>query len=150
EECGWLCSNDCRGAVLHRRRLLGAELPVPPCPGSREMTDMTASPTTEVTIRRGGFDLGGWLLTILTIICAAIWFFPLYWAGITTFKAEDEAVRPGFAPLPEALNLDSYAYIIQNSSMPIWYVNSTITSVAVTVIVVLVAACAGYAISQLR
>lgn len=114
------------------------------------MTDMTASPTTEVTIRRGGFDLGGWLLTILTIICAAIWFFPLYWAGITTFKAEDEAVRPGFAPLPEALNLDSYAYIIQNSSMPIWYVNSTITSVAVTVIVVLVAACAGYAISQLR
>lgn len=109
-----------------------------------------ASSATATPKRRRFFDFGGLLLSLLTIVCAAIWFFPLYWAMVTSFKTDDEAVRPGVNLLPDGLHLDGYAFVIQNSQLPIWYVNSTITSVAVTVIAVMMSACAGYAISQLK
>jgi multiple sugar transport system permease protein len=94
-------------------------------------------------------DVGGILLTILTIICAAIWFFPLYGALVTSFRPEDETTK-SLSLLPEQPTLASYLYVIQNSKLPIWYLNSTITSVLVTVIAVFMAACCAYAISQLR
>ena len=95
-------------------------------------------------------DIGGWLLSILTVICAAVWFFPLYWAVVTSLKTDDETVRPGLNLLPDNPNFNGYAFVIQNSELPIWYLNSIITSVSVTVLAVLMAACTGYAISQLR
>lgn len=106
--------------------------------------------TPVIHARRRFFDLGGALLTAITAICAAIWFFPLYWAVVTSLKSDDETVRPGLNLLPESASFDGYAFVIQNSRLPIWYLNSTITSVSITVIAVLMAACTGYAISQLR
>lgn len=102
------------------------------------------------TSGRGFFDLGGWLLTAITVVVAAIWFFPLYWAVVTSFKTDDESVRAGVNLLPDALNFSGYLFVILNSSLPIWYLNSVITSVGVTVLAVFMAACTGYAISQLR
>ncbi len=102
------------------------------------------------TSGRGFIDLGGWFLTAITVVVAAIWFFPLYWAVVTSFKTDDEAVRAGVNLLPDALNLSGYLFVILNSSLPIWYLNSVITSVGVTVLAVFMAACTGYAISQLR
>jgi multiple sugar transport system permease protein len=95
-------------------------------------------------------DLGAVLLTLLTIISAAIWFFPVFWALSTSLKTDQEAVRPGLNLLPEAPSLNGYLYVLQNSNIGIWYVNSTITSVSVTLLVLLLSACCGYAISQLR
>lgn len=115
------------------------------------MTDATANGQHQVAGRRPRFfDPGSWMLNLLTLTFAAIWFFPVYWALATSFKTDDEAVRPGVSLLPESLHLDGYAFVIQNSDLPIWYVNSFITSGAVTVLAVFMAACAGYAISQLR
>lgn len=104
-----------------------------------------------VVTRRSRFlDLGGILLTALTAISAVIWFFPVFWALSTSLKTDAEAVRPGLNLLPEAPTLDGYLYVLARSNIGIWYVNSTITSVAVTVIVIFMSACCGYAISQLR
>ena len=96
------------------------------------------------------FNLGAWLLSGLTVIAAAIWFFPIYWAIITSIRTDDEAVRAGFDLIPDAPTLGGYIYVILNSNIGRWYLNSTITSVAITFLVVAMAACAGYAISQLR
>lgn len=100
--------------------------------------------------RRRFLDLGGILLTVLTVVAAAVWFFPVFWAVSTSLKTDDEAVRPGLNLLPEAPTLDRYLYVIEHSNIGIWYLNSTITSVAITVIVLFMSACCGYAISQLR
>ena len=43
------------------------------------MSDQHATPA-----RR--FDLGATLLTLLTIIAAAIWFFPVYWGIVTSLR----------------------------------------------------------------
>jgi len=89
-------------------------------------------------------------LTALTVICAAVWFFPIYWALVTSFKLEDETTRRTIELLPEHPTLASYIYMLERSSLLVWYLNSTIVSIAVTILVIFMGACCGYAISQLR
>ena len=98
---------------------------------------------------RRRIDVGGALLTTLTAICAALWFFPVYWAIATSVRADDQTVVE-FSLIPAKPTLANYIFDIQNSNLPIWYLNSTIVSVSVTVIAVFMAACTGYAISQLN
>ncbi|HEY3624058.1 MAG TPA: carbohydrate ABC transporter permease [Roseiarcus sp.] len=86
----------------------------------------------------------------MTTLCLAIlWAFPLYWGLVTTFKPEYEVVRPGVQLWPEHFTLEAYIHVLTRTKIGLWYINSLITSVAVTVIVVMMAAGAGYAISQL-
>ena len=96
------------------------------------------------------FNLGSWVLMGLTVIAAAIWFFPIYWALITSIRTDDEAVRAGFDLIPDAPTLGGYIYVILNSNIMRWYLNSIITAGSITFLVVAMSACAGYAISQLR
>jgi multiple sugar transport system permease protein len=95
-------------------------------------------------------DVGGLILTLATVAFALIWFFPLYWAMITTFKPEVEVVRPYIELWPEHFTLDGYIYVLTHSRIGYWYVNSVIVALSVTVLVVFMGACCGYAISQLR
>ena len=102
--------------------------------------------------RRGAafIDLGGILLTILTVIVSCVWFFPVFWALSTSLKTDQEAIADGINIFPSNPTLNNYLYIIQHSDLPTWYLNSTITSVGITFLVIFMSACCGYAISQLR
>ena len=113
------------------------------------MTMSTAAAAAGERRRGRRFDLGGALLTILTLIAATIWFFPIYWALVTSFRTDDESIR-SYSLWPEHPTLNGYLYIIQRSKLPIFYLNSTIVSVSVTVLSLAMSVCAGYAISQLR
>jgi multiple sugar transport system permease protein len=96
------------------------------------------------------FDIGGAVLTVFTIAFAAVWAFPLYWAVITTFKPEDEVVRPYIELWPDTFTLQAYIHIITNTNLGIWYFNSILTASAIAALVILMGAACGYAISQLR
>lgn len=93
-------------------------------------------------------DPGALLLTGLTGIAAVLWFFPVYWAIATSLRFDDQTVKD-FALWPKDPTLSAYIFDITHSNLPIWYLNSTIISVSVTCLVVFMAACTGYAISQL-
>jgi multiple sugar transport system permease protein len=95
------------------------------------------------------FDAGGLVLSVLTLICAIVWAFPLYWAVITTLKPEFQVVQPGIDLWPRTLTFDAYTHILLNTQIGTWYINSLVTSLGVTVLVVLMGATCGYAISQL-
>lgn len=99
------------------------------------------------TIRN--LDLAGLAITLVTVVAAVIWAFPLYWAIVTTFKQESEVVQAGVKLWPEHVTLENYVHVLTETKIGYWYINSLITSGAVTVIVVIMAAGAGYAISQL-
>lgn len=101
-----------------------------------------------MNIRR--INLAGLAITLITLIAAIIWAFPLYWAVVTTLKPEFEVVEKGFRLLPKVYTLAGYVFVMFNTKIGLWYVNSMITSLAVTVLVVSMAAACGYAISQLR
>jgi multiple sugar transport system permease protein len=112
------------------------------------MTDMTMTNTRATRLRR--INLAGGIITGLTVLGAVIWAFPLYWAVITSLKVEQDVLTPGIQLLPERWTLDNYIHVLTKTQAGIWYLNSLVTSLAVTVIVVLTSAAAGYAISQLR
>ncbi|MCF1741837.1 carbohydrate ABC transporter permease [Paradevosia shaoguanensis] len=95
------------------------------------------------------FDLGGAILAVITVLSAIVWAFPLYWGIITTLKPEFQVVEPGFNPWPRTFTLEAYIHILTHTNIGLWYLNSLMTSLAVTVLVVLMGAGAGYAISQL-
>lgn len=110
-----------------------------------------SAPMTEAQARRiRHLDVAGLIITVLSVICAIIWVFPLYWAAVTTLKPETEVIRPYIELWPQHFTLDAYFHVINNTGIGIWYVNSIVTSIAVTVLVVLMGVTCGYAISQLR
>jgi multiple sugar transport system permease protein len=117
---------------------------------SVQRLEMTAQPAAGRFAKLNRLDAVGLLITLLTLVGAVIWAFPLYWGLITTFKHEYEIVRPGFQPWPEHFTFENYVHVLLQTKIGYWYINSLITSVAVTVLVVMMAASAGYAISQLH
>lgn len=96
------------------------------------------------------FDIGGLILSLVTLVCAVLWAFPLYWAVVTSLKPEFQVVEPGFAPWPRTLTFEAYVHILTNTRIGVWYMNSLVTSLGVTILVLLMGATCGYAISQLR
>jgi multiple sugar transport system permease protein len=114
-------------------------------------TPLTAEAVAGTTLRNTRhLDIGGLILTLLTVAAALIWAFPLYWAMVTTLKPEDEVVRPAVELWPEHFTLDAYIHILTNTRIGIWYLNSLLTAAVITAVVIFMAACCGYAISQLR
>lgn len=95
-------------------------------------------------------DWGGLALTLITVVCALIWAFPLYWAAITTFKPETEVVRPFIELWPETFTLEAYSHVLHNTNIGLWYLNSLVIAVSVTFLVIVSGMACGYAISQLN
>jgi multiple sugar transport system permease protein len=103
---------------------------------------------TAGTARRWSF--WGGLITGLTVLCAILWAFPLYWGVISSLKPEDEVVRPYIELWPDNLTFQHYVHALTATQIGAWYVNSIAVAIGVTVITVGTAMLCGYAISQLR
>jgi multiple sugar transport system permease protein len=111
--------------------------------------EVFAAPRARRLARLRHLDLVGLVITAATLVGAALWAFPLYWGLVTTFKPENEVVRPAVQLWPEHFTFENYVHVLLETKIGIWYVNSLITSAAATLLVIVTAAGAGYAISQL-
>jgi multiple sugar transport system permease protein len=89
------------------------------------------------------------VLTAATLIAAAVWFFPLYWAIVTSLRT-DESVVAGAGLIPDQFQLGAFASALFNTKLLSWYVNSIGTAVLITAIVIVCGMMCAYAISQLR
>jgi multiple sugar transport system permease protein len=96
------------------------------------------------------FSILGRVCTLLTVIMALAWIFPVYWIAATSLKSETEtiAVPPTFVPWPP--NFDAFIYVIQNSPIFRWYLNTIVVSVSVTVLTILFSLMCAYALSRLE
>ncbi len=112
--------------------------------------EIVASARTGRLSRLRRLDLVGLLITVVTLLGGVLWAFPLYWGLVTTFKPEYLVVKPVVHLWPEHFTVENYVHVLTETKIGLWYINSLITSGAVTVIVVMMAAGAGYAISQLN
>jgi multiple sugar transport system permease protein len=117
---------------------------------SVSVADIAAPSGSRALARLRHLDLVGIVITLVTLALAVLWAFPLYWGLVTTFKPEYEVVRPGVQLWPEHFTFENYTHALLQTKIGLWYVNSLITSGAVTIIVVIMGAGAGYAISQLQ
>lgn len=92
----------------------------------------------------------GGVITVLTIVFAILWAFPLYWGVISSLKPEDEVVRPYIELWPENLTFSHYVHAITDTQIVAWYINSIAVAVGVTVITIVTSFLCGYALSQLK
>lgn len=89
------------------------------------------------------------ILGVATIGIGCIWIFPLYWAFVTSIRAEENVV--GNATLwPNDFDLHAYANALFDTKLMVWYVNSIGTAVIATVVVLLFSVMCAYALSQIR
>ena len=108
----------------------------------------TMSPRRQRVIKT--LDVVGLIATLATVIAAIIWAFPIYWGLVTTFKVENEIVQPGVEFWPRNFTIEAYTHVLFNTNIGTWYINSLVTALGTTVLVVFMGALAGYAISQLK
>ena len=96
------------------------------------------------------FSVLGGLCTLLTMIMALAWVFPVYWIAATSLKSETQtiAVPPSLVPWPP--NFDAFIYVIQNSPIFRWYFNTIVVSVSVTVLTILFSLMCAYALSRIE
>ncbi len=116
---------------------------------SLDRADFVAPPAQSRLARLRRIDGFGLVITLGTLALAIVWAFPMYWGLVTTFKPEYEIVRPGVQLWPDHFTVENYVHVLLRTKIGLWYLNSLITSGAVTLIVVAMAVGAGYAISQL-
>jgi multiple sugar transport system permease protein len=81
---------------------------------------------------------------------AALWLIPLLWALDTSFKPEGETTRIPLSWIPTKFTLDAYRQVLAAGQIGQWMINSAITSVLVTVLVVLLSSLAAYGFSRTR
>lgn len=92
----------------------------------------------------------GGALTVLTVVMAILWAFPIYWGMVSSIKPEDEVVRPYIELWPDTLTFEHYIHAITETQIGRWYLNSVISAVGTTVITIITSMFCGYALSQLR
>jgi multiple sugar transport system permease protein len=98
----------------------------------------------------GASNWSGRALTTLTVLGALIWFFPLYWAIVTSLKSDTEVVSPASGLLPKEPTIEPYLYVIGRSSIVQWYINSVGTSTIIASVVLAISVCCAYALSQIQ
>ena len=98
---------------------------------------------------KSGSRIENGLVTAATLVAAAIWFFPLYWALVTSLRTE-ESVVAGSRLIPDQFELGAYVSALFNTRLLSWYFNSIGTALITTVIVIVCGMMCAYAISQLR
>jgi multiple sugar transport system permease protein len=95
-----------------------------------------------------GKTIGNVLLLLLTVVIACTWAFPIYWAIVTSIKPEQDVVNKTTL-IPDVLNFSGYYYALFETKLSTWYLNSIVTSVTVTVVVILISVMCAYALSQI-
>ncbi len=96
------------------------------------------------------FNVWGGIITVLTVLAALLWAFPLYWGVVSSLKPEHQVVRNYIELWPETLTFQHYIHAVTATQLGRWYVNSIAVAVGVTVITIASSMLCGYALSQLR
>jgi len=91
----------------------------------------------------------GWLVYLLLIFFALIYLYPFLIQIGTSFKTDPEATANPLNPIPQEWTLDAYRSLRQRD-FPLWFMNSVIVTLCVTVGRVFLDSLAGYALARLH
>jgi multiple sugar transport system permease protein len=90
------------------------------------------------------------ILTAATILFGLVWVFPLYWAFNTSLSLDTNTVLVPPAFFPRPMLLDAFTYVIKNTTIVQWYINSVVSSLVIVLIVLLISMMCAFALSQIR
>ncbi|MDT7804931.1 MAG: multiple sugar transport system permease protein [Actinomycetota bacterium] len=93
----------------------------------------------------GGTGTGVALVGLLGFVLA-----PIYWMTVTAFKSDDQIVARTDDLWPTPWSTEQFTNLFAGRAFGTWYVNTILVSVASTVIALVCAALAGYALARLK
>jgi multiple sugar transport system permease protein len=88
-------------------------------------------------------------ITIGTLLLILNGTFPLAWMFLTSLKDENELIRTPITYLPEVVVFKNYLQVFAQLPFARFMLNSAIVSISATILCVLIAALAGYALGRL-
>ncbi len=92
----------------------------------------------------------GLVCTLLTVVLGLIWLSPVYWIVVTALKTETDTIASPPSLIPWPPDFGAFWYVIQNSPIFRWYLNTVLVSAIVTVCSVVLSLMCGYALSRLE
>jgi len=90
------------------------------------------------------------LLYLLLIVIAVIYIFPFLVQVATSFKTDTEATSDPVSLIPSTITFAAYERLFTRSDFPLWFANSAVVTVLVTLGRVFFVSLAGYALARLR
>ena len=90
------------------------------------------------------------LATTVAMCLAVVWLLPLLWAFDTSMKPEAETTAIPLRWIPSEFTAEAYGKVLRTSDLLLWFFNSTVVSVSVTVLTLLLCSLAGYGFSRTR
>ncbi|MFC4809650.1 carbohydrate ABC transporter permease [Paenibacillus sp. GCM10023250] len=90
------------------------------------------------------------LLHLFLLAVGAAWVYPFVWMFFSSLKTNTEYIAAGIRLLPEAAQWDNFARAWRVGHFSTYFLNSAIVTAATVLLVVVVAALAGYALGRVR
>jgi multiple sugar transport system permease protein len=87
---------------------------------------------------------------VIAAAFAVLWLIPLLWAVDTSVKPEGETTAIPISWLPTQFTFEAYRQVLAAGQIGQWMLNSAITAVIVTVLVVLLSSLAAYGFARTR
>ncbi len=87
------------------------------------------------------------LIFSVTLVLAAVFFFPIFFNLISAFKSNGEILRDAIA-FPQGLYLESFKYLVTETDYPLAILNSAILTFLSIIFMILVIPMAAYAIER--
>lgn len=100
--------------------------------------------------RRSGGLVGQIILYAVLILMAVIYIYPFLVQVATSFKSDQEAANSPISLFPQTITFAAYEKLFANSDFPLWFANSTIVTIVVTIGRVFFVSLAGYALARLN
>lgn len=112
---------------------------------------MTAdAPTTPPRARRRPRRAGDVVVYVILALLALLYVYPFLVQISTSFKTDAEAATNALSLVPQTWTTAAYERLFRHSDYPLWFRNSVIVTIAVTLGRVFIDALAGYALARLR
>ncbi|SFS17814.1 multiple sugar transport system permease protein [Microbacterium sp. cf046] len=122
---------------------------------SVDQTEMLAPqgppPRPQIKARRSTAKLG-WQIALyaLLIVISLIYIYPFLVQVSTSFKTDAEAAVSPVSLIPQVWSTAAYERLFLRSDFPVWFRNSAIVTVCVTLLRVFFVSLAGYALARLQ
>jgi multiple sugar transport system permease protein len=97
-----------------------------------------------------GSLIGQILLYVMLVVLAIIYIYPFLVEVGTSFKTEQDAALDPVSLLPQTFTIAAYERLFLHSDFPLWFANSAIVTIFVTLGRVFFVSLAGYALARLR
>ncbi|MFD1957364.1 carbohydrate ABC transporter permease [Paenibacillus thailandensis] len=87
---------------------------------------------------------------VILLAITIVWLFPVVWTVLSSFKTETELYGWPPAILPESISFEHFAAAFEKGNFGSYFLNSTIVTIASTLLLLLINTMAGFALAKYR